>query len=352
MKKINVLQSWRAIFIVLICVEHSPLKSIIPVLAAGGEGVSFFLILSGFLAGYIYRQKAYDCSVKGSKEFVLRKLNKFYPLHIIAIILSIFLFSYNAIRSNGFDLMEIMLICIKGILNALFLQVYIPIREWYFNSIHGVGWFLSTIVFCYALTFAGLRIISKAKEKRRSILLYIAVLAIYVSLTQVFAGAKLEGFFLYIFPPVRYLEYFLAMIIGFNFEEDYRFITGNIGSNVMEFTALALWIGNHLLIKAKFYVIHINLKYIAMHIVSIALVYVFSKEKGLISKLLKNRLMVYIGNVSFYIYIMHQVIIRYVCQVVGWSIIGALVSAVVIVLYTLLISKYYDVIMKKLKGRG
>ena len=91
MNKINVLQSWRAIFIVLICIEHMALQNKIALLGAGAEGVSFFFLLSGFLTGYIYQNKEIDCSFSKSKDFLFKKLKKFYPLHIIAIVLSVIL---------------------------------------------------------------------------------------------------------------------------------------------------------------------------------------------------------------------------------------------------------------------
>lgn len=351
MKRISVLQSWRAIFILLIVIEHLALQNRLSVLAAGGEGVSFFLILSGFLTGYIYRRKEFTCSFLGSKEFVLKKLRKFYPLHIVAIILSVILYSYIYLRSNGFEIKGLADIFIKAIVNALFLQVYIPIREWYFNPIHGVGWFLSTIVFCYAFSFVGLAITRKAKEKKKSILMYVLILALFVFFTQIFAGSKLEGFFLYVFPPVRYLEYLLAMIIGYNYEEDFCFFKSRYMASALEVFAVMIFVTNHMLIKQGFYDAHANLKYISIHICSIVLVYVFAKEKGIVSGILNNKGLVYIGDISFYIYIMHHVIIKYVCQIFGWNNKGALVSVVLIAIYALFISKYYDVIIEKIKGK-
>lgn len=354
MKKISVLQSWRAIFIILICIEHMALTNKLAILGAGAEGVSFFIILSGFLTGYIYQNKEIDCSFIKSKEFLIKKLKKFYPLHLTAIILSVILQLLYLLKNYGIQIYMLLEVFIKAVLNATFLQVYIPVDGWYMNNIHGVGWFLSTIVFCYANSLVGMKIIEKMQRKKKDNFLFVITLLIYIVIMIIFKDTNQSTFVLYVFPPYRYLEYFMAMMFGYN----YNHILGllkvhnkNIWS-ILEIFAIIILVMNHIIIKSGFYSDNGNYQYLAMFICSLLIVIVFSMEKGVISQILTNKFLVSVGNASFYIYIMHQVIIKYVTTFLGWNNIGALVSAIVIAVYTVIIYKYYDKFTEKVLRKG
>ena len=346
MKKINVLQSWRAIFIVLICIEHMALQNKIALLGAGAEGVSFFILLSGFLTGYIYQNKEIDCSFSKSKDFLFKKLKKFYPLHIIAIVLSVILELLYILKNFSVQVDRLLNLALKAVLNATFLQVYIPVDGIYMNNIHGVGWFLSTIVFCYANSLIGLKAIKYFNKKNKDIFLFGIVFVVYITIIFFFKDSNLNQFILYVFPPVRYLEYFIAMIFGFSYNHIYAHIKDKIYLwGLFEGVSVILLVVNHLGIKMGMYR-ESNYKYLTIFICSFVIIFVFSMEKGIISKLLNNKFLIDIGNASFYVYIMHQVIIKYVTTVFGWNNLGAIVSAFVIIIFTY-ITYNYDKLFKK-----
>ena len=351
MKKINVLQSFRAIFIVLICIEHMALNNRLSLLGAGGEGVAFFIVLSGFLVGYLYRERSIDASFKNSKIFVCKKIKKFYPLHIIAIVLSALLQILYLLKNHFLSVKVFGQIVAKILLNILFLQVYVPIDGWYMNEINGVSWFLSTIVFCYVFSLTGIAIVKKAREKQKSVILFILLLLIYILVSILFRASDLKTFVLYVFPPVRFLEYFMAMIIGYNYNEKFHTSKSAGAATVIEITTILLFITGHIFLKTGMYGNKGDFQYVMMFIISMVIVYVFSKERGMVSRLLDNSLLVGIGNASFYIYIMHQVIIKYVTTIFGWNNIGAAVSFVVIAIYTIVVSKYYDKVVEGIKKR-
>lgn len=348
MRRINVLQSLRAVFIVLICIEHMAFTNKLEWLGSGGEGVAFFIALSGFVTGYNYQKKEINSSFDSSIKFVLRKLKKFYGLHIVAIILSAILLLYSSIKNNGLNAKLQGLILLKGALNALFLQIYIPVKGWYMNDVHGVGWFLSTLVFCYLFSLTGLKIIKKAKDNNKTTLLFIFSLIIHASFILLFKDNELNSYFLYVGPVFRYLEYFMAMILGFNHVFEYKIMDKNFMYTIAEIAVVILWIMNHSLIKSKTLQENGNYHYSTMFVTAMLIIYVFSKEKGIFSKALDNKILIEIGNASFYIYILHQVIIKYVMSVFGWGNLGALISAIVIAIYTYLISRYYSVVCTKL----
>jgi len=340
MKKITVLQSFRAIFIILICIEHLALKNKISFLGAGGEGVSFFIILSGFLTGYIYKNRDIDCSLKNIKKFVFKKLNKFYPLHLTALTLSMLLQLLYLTKNHLITIKTIVEYISKFTLNALFLQVYVPIEGWYMNNINGVCWFLSTIMFCYAFSLFGVKLADIAKRKNRSFVLFLTVFILFLAISFLFTNTKISTFMLYVFPPVRFLEYFMAIIIGYNFNKDFKFTNNQNIINIMEIVVVLLWLLNHTLIKTNLIVTYQYFQRANTFIITLLIIYVFSHEKGFVSKLMDNSLLIIIGDLSFFIYIMHQVIIQYSTTLFGWNNIGAIVSVVAIIIYAFIISKY------------
>lgn len=348
MRRINVLQSLRAIFIILICIEHMAFTNKLVWLASGAEGVAFFIVLSGFVTGYGYQKKEIESSFEKSKNFVKRKLSKFYALHIVAIVLSILLYSYTSIKNNGLNARLEGEIFLKGALNALFLQIYIPVKGWYMNSIHGVGWFLSTIVFCYAFSLVGLKLIKKAKNNNKTTILFVITLLIHALFIFMFKDNDISTYFLYVGPVFRYLEYFMAMIMGYNHDFEYKLINKKYMYSIAEILVVIIWGINHYLVKSQILQKNGNYHYSTLFVTAMMILFVFSKEKGILSRVLDNRVLLEIGNSSFYIFILHQVIIKYVMAIFGWGNIGALVSAIVIAIYTYLISRYYSVISAKI----
>lgn len=86
MRKISSLQAWRALFIIMICIEHMALTNKLSFFAAGGEGVTFFIVLSGFLMSYVYMNRIEDYSIKSQKEFLLKKGEKILSIAHISFI--------------------------------------------------------------------------------------------------------------------------------------------------------------------------------------------------------------------------------------------------------------------------
>lgn len=82
--------------IIMIFILHAcPNK--IPLLAGGNEVLSFFIILSGFVLGI--SNKKYSSLGKDAIQFVRKRINKFYPLHMLMLVLCVFL--------------EILIFCVK-----------------------------------------------------------------------------------------------------------------------------------------------------------------------------------------------------------------------------------------------
>ena len=85
--KLSNLQGLRFYAFMLIFLNHSyGYLGISKVFDFGARGVEIFFVLSGFLVAYNYADKDLDSSLKGSLIYMLRKVKKFYVLHIITFV--------------------------------------------------------------------------------------------------------------------------------------------------------------------------------------------------------------------------------------------------------------------------
>jgi len=147
MKRINALQGLRALAFIFIFSSHSNIRCFS---AGGPAGVSVFFILSGFLmvCSY-YETNRVEFGLLSSLEFAIHKIKRLYPLHIITIFFSLWIWLYNAqTKINDFVVLDIGK---KVALNLLLLQSWIPNQYVYF-SLNPVSWYLSTAFF-YILCF-------------------------------------------------------------------------------------------------------------------------------------------------------------------------------------------------------
>ena len=84
----------RFLFFAFIFIHHTAKLVRIPIIDQSGLAVSGFLIMSGFLCGYLYINKYNKIKIKEMFEFTFKRFKKFYPLHVLTLILSIGLFGY------------------------------------------------------------------------------------------------------------------------------------------------------------------------------------------------------------------------------------------------------------------
>ena len=168
------------------------------VIGAGGIGVPFFFILSGFVLAYTARDLTDSA---GRRNFYARRIARIYPIYLLAWALyGLWLLMHAEERS-----------ALSGALTALLLQSWVPGEHGTWNS---PAWSLSAEALFYAVfpvIYLGLARVTSRK--------LIGVLALmWVANLVHIAGYQMPwGDYAYYLPPLRLPEFVMGIILGLLF---------------------------------------------------------------------------------------------------------------------------------------
>jgi len=309
-------------FAVLLIVMHHLKSPFIPALQHnenfGVMGVTFFLFLSGFIMAFHYRAFT---SLKISFYFLWNRYIRIYPVHMLTFFLSVlimlFIERWN-IANLSFS---------TAVLNILLLHSYSPLREIFF-SFNSVSWTLSTLFLFYVL-FS----MANHWDKGFLIVLLGTMVCIIICLAHIQTSEKGDFLWyrlwlLYIFPPNRLFTCILG-VLAFKMLYGY-YARLAASSSIVLFTlyeAAALlaiidflaWGWASGLLRGLLCELHFPFKkgldlfvsnYLASTVAASFAIIVFSSGKGLISKALTKRPFLALGEISYCLFMCHQLIIR------------------------------------------
>ena len=160
--------------------------------------VAFFFILSGFLLTLKHEFKSLDAS--SWWHFAQRRARRVYPLHLVVWLM--YMAIYVAF-SIPFDPATVTL-------NALLLQAWVPVRDIYL-SVNKPIWFLSSLMFCYAC-YPLLRYLQRRVRLRWQLLVMAVITVIMWWSYTLLTPMQLE--FTYFFPPLRLMDFVLGMVLA------------------------------------------------------------------------------------------------------------------------------------------
>lgn len=269
--------------------------------------VSFFFMLSGVVAGYSMVGKHVIPDVRNVAGFLWKKIRKVYPLYFLTTMFAV-IFTQIPEQVMRCDFSGLHSPLLQLSRNLLLIQSWFPENAHSFNT---VGWFLSVLVFLYALTLPAAWVLNRLNSsKHRNLLL--PGLFVGISFGMVFYCYMVRGdrmsFWHNQFPPARLGEYCLGMIMGFAARQDKeklprgRFWT--ILFTVLEVGVLLFWYSS--LGRPGNYWRH---KIISWMLPNILVLAVYLSGQGWISRLFRRKELVYLGDISFECYLLHQLII-------------------------------------------
>ncbi|RAX03063.1 MULTISPECIES: acyltransferase family protein [unclassified Photorhabdus] len=294
---------------------------------AGFVGVSFFFCLSGFVLGW--SSKPRDSLI----NFWIRRVMKIYPNHLVTLLLALLLIMWSGPLLPGGE-------TTSGLIpNILLVHTWFP-DPYVFISLNGVSWSLSCEMLFY-LTFPfWYKLIKKLQNNNLwwvaifVILLIMAIplIANLLPKTQLlpWRNAPIYSYwFTYLFPLTRMLEFILGILLSQLVKN------GDWVWHEKTYTIILFLIGYSVsLYMPELY------RYAATTIVPIAILIASFAVADLRGKntLLKCKIMILLGEMSFAFYLVHRLVLMYGHKFLGEKRSFDTVESILLLLIAALIS--------------
>lgn len=295
---IETLQSLRFIFFVMIFMSHFEYDGR-PAFDAGGDcGVSFFFILSGFVLSSAYGNKVSSDGFR-YRQFMARRVKKLYPLHLLCLL------AFVVINIRSMDAGTL----VRLLPNLLLVQSWIPSAGFYFSA-NAVSWFLSDILLCYSVFPVVFRVVRRMTPAALTGA-WAAVLAAYAVLLCNIPDAMTNAI-VYVFPPVRTVDFAIGVTLWrvavWLKKRRIAVFESRLTATAAElavFAALAMTLAAHpyvnLQIRTACLFWPVN--------VAIILLFACERQGGAVAWLLRRKPLIWLGNISFPLFMVHQMAI-------------------------------------------
>ena len=274
------------------------------------EGVAFFFVLSGFILTYVYPDLR---GKENIKHFLVNRLGRMVPSHIVLTFVTLIVLPCSCATLGVF------------LANLFLVQSWIPRREYYFG-LNAVAWSICVEIF---FSFAFVLLIRPWKWGWTGKVVLGLLLTVFACIwAHIFVASGSHSFFkfneeylLKINPLVRLFDFILGMSTAVLFIRFNHLI--KLGTYAVTFIEIVLisiilfeitQINN--LIESVFPALkhYPEVTYWITHggcapIFSMV-IFLMAMERGYIAKLFANRMFVWLGEVSFSMYMVHFVLIQ------------------------------------------
>jgi peptidoglycan/LPS O-acetylase OafA/YrhL len=269
---------------------------------AGGLGVSFFFVLSGFVLTW---------SARGNDTptgFWRRRFVKVYPNYVVAWVLAMALFASD-VTSDG-----------VALANLFMVQVWVP--EYYTNfSVDPPSWSLGVEAIFYLSFPLLLAVFRRIAPRHLKYWIAGAVAVVWATPAVAYAvfpetplvpsGQNLPAtayWFTYVLPPVRMVDFALGILVALAVKHGRWRNIGMVWSFVL--LAAGYWLTFHM---PYFYGLR------AAMIIPIALLIAAAATADVEGRftLFRNRAMVWLGEISFAFYLLHYIVLAWLREQLG-----------------------------------
>lgn len=277
------------------------------------QGVTFFFVLSGFILTYAHSNLS---GVANSARFMWARIARVWPAHIFTMGLLYVLWVYPF--ATG-----LVVTAEQTILSATLTQAWSPWPSDFF-AFNGVAWTLSVEMFFYAMFPLLIMSFSKTWHIKLALSFAMAMIAVFIAVATN-APAYAPGdvvttaSWVYIWPPARLFEFVLGMAAG------KAFITYGHKVKDSEFKAVGL-VALLVILAGSYLMPVVGWTLSGQGLIGPALkgwitvssssvfyaigLFLLASSTGVVTSILSWRPLVLLGEISFSIYLVHQLIIR------------------------------------------
>ena len=329
--RIKSLDGLKVIMLFLIFCWHTPENSTgligKPIVDLGARACEVLFIISGFLVGYNHYHNLIPATFKQSYNYVLRKIAKIWPLHLICFLM-IFIYQIN-IDPDYLNTLNIL----SAITNIFLLQA------WTSNpfSFNGATWFLSALLFCYFMSPLLMSIFKKTK--RVIVVTFVSCIVIRFLLELCNIDFLLLNF--HTSPIIRCIEFYIGMLMlpaYFNLKE-------SLFNNYNQNTSLTMSIAE-IIVTLLYIFLTIKMEGIWIRgyfvLAACLLVFVFSFNSGILSKILNLKIFTLFESIQMEFYILHQAVIKVFAHMLSVFIPSVFIQSIVLFIITVLLAIIYN----------
>lgn len=279
-----------------------------------GLAVSFFFVLSGFVLFYSNPKIS---NLSAASDFLLARVARIWPAHFAMLILVVLFLPSSWGENWSLDTTKAFM------KNALLLQSWSHALSEFF-SFNAVSWSISTEMFFYAM----FPILIWRWDSTKFIKLLVAsvlVLACIISAAnldwagQVAANVDSVEGFVYVFPPARLLEFLTGMLVADLWGKTAASKFSTAKATVLQLVSVALivfavpalhtlyaWLyENDIIVTSAFKWLQGG----GYLIICAVVIFSMACMNGLVAKMLSYAPLVILGEISYSVYLTHQVLL-------------------------------------------
>lgn len=312
------------------------------IMDGGYSGVTFFFVLSGFVITYTYHNRLDKLNIVSVRNFYVSRIARIYPSYLL---ITIFVLPFSLTR-YGYEKV------LHGLFVGLTLTQSLSPHHW--GRLIGPAWALSDEVVFYALTpliFVGIAFVRSRVNNRiawmRIATAGMVVLWVVVSAAMLtwYPGVGKKSWLLYVAPYFRIAEYLIGVMLAHAFlsVNTDSIKAGRSAFTVLEIIAVAAYLSSLAIRPYVDPVLQNGMFFVPFCVLIIS---VFYFQRGIVSELLSGRTMVFLGNLSFVFFLVHNPVQAYFNIIPAFSVFGGvkliLIEFIVALAASVLIYKYVE----------
>lgn len=320
------LTSLRGIFILFIFFHHC-----LNLYSGGGTmAVTFFFVLGGFSMTLGYADKVVSPDFN-YKNYLTRRFIKFYPLHWLCII------AVMPMALLVFNKQQIPIL----LANTALLQSWVPIKECYF-SFNWVSWYLAdTMFFTVAFPFLCRKIV--LSNRRTRLFIALTIVALYTAIALVLPKDMYHAI-LYVSPYIRLTDFVFGIYLALFYlkikDQHVSFSKNGFLCQLIIITLIVILVIESCVLPENYTLIAPVYWPLVGGVILLSSLY---RTGGGI--LLGNKFIHRLGELSFIVFMIHQIILRYTTIV--FEKLLHIENSIIYISYTLLLTIALSLVVER-----